>query len=65
MFEDPPEEDLMPLTTENQGDSFNIEVVYNDPYVRLLRDDLCANISNQTWILLFKTTKLINKLINV
>jgi len=48
MFEDPPEEDFIPLTTENQGYGFNIEVVYNDRYVRLLRDDLCAHISNQT-----------------
>lgn len=57
MFEDPPEEDLMPSTTENQGDSFNIEVVYNDRYVKLLIDDLCANISNQTWILIYKNYK--------
>lgn len=31
-----------------QGDGFNIERIYNDQYARLLRYDLCANISNET-----------------
>lgn len=46
MFEDPFEEDSVLQDTENQGDDYQVEVVYNDQYVRRLRDDLCTRISN-------------------